>query len=397
VTDWREVESRVFMTTGHRLPVVIVRGEGTRVWDDNGKVYLDFFGGVAVTSLGHCHPVLVKAIEEQARTLIHISNVVYSVPQLQLAQLLVDNSCFDRVYFQNSGTEASEAAIKLARKWGRDHKDGAFEIITATDSFHGRTLAAVTATGTGRYKEPFAPLPPGFVQVPFNDIEALQQATTPRTCAVMLEPIQGEAGVNVPNPSYLPAVRRWCDENNMLLILDEVQTGMCRTGPLFAYQAMGAEPDVITLAKGLGGGVPIGAVMAKEKAAVFTPGDHGSTFGGNPLATAAGYAVTKYLLDNDMPSRVEKIGAYLAGKLLALRQRFPFISEVRGKGLLLAMAFDRDIAQRVTAEALQQGLIVNNVRPNAVRFAPPLTVSEAECDEAVAVLEKVLGAASTAK
>jgi len=379
------------------MPVVIVRGEGTRVWDDNGKVYLDFFGGVAVTSLGHCHPVLVKAIEEQARTLIHISNVVYSVPQLQLAQLLVDNSCFDRVYFQNSGTEASEAAIKLARKWGRDHKDGAFEIITAADSFHGRTLAAVTATGTGRYKEPFAPLPTGFVQVPFNDIEALQQATTARTCAVMLEPIQGEGGVNVPNPSYLPAVRRWCDENNMLLILDEVQTGMCRTGPLFAYQAMGAEPDVITLAKGLGGGVPIGAILAKERAAVFTPGDHGSTFGGNPLATAAGYAVTKYLLDNDMPSRVEKVGAYLAGRLLALRQRFPFISEVRGKGLLLAMAFERDIAERVTAEALQQGLIINNVRPNAVRFAPPLTVSEEECDEAVSVLEIVLGSVSSAK
>jgi acetylornithine/N-succinyldiaminopimelate aminotransferase len=397
VTDWREVESRVFMTTGRRMPVVIVRGEGTRVWDDNGKVYLDFFGGVAVTSLGHCHPVLVKAIEEQARTLIHISNVVYSVPQLQLAQLLVDNSCFDRVYFQNSGTEASEAAIKLARKWGRDHKDGAFEIITAADSFHGRTLAAVTATGTGRYKEPFAPLPTGFVQVPFNDIEALQQATTARTCAVMLEPIQGEGGVNVPNPSYLPAVRRWCDENNMLLILDEVQTGMCRTGPLFAYQAMGAEPDVITLAKGLGGGVPIGAILAKERAAVFTPGDHGSTFGGNPLATAAGYAVTKYLLDNDMPSRVEKVGAYLAGRLLALRQRFPFISEVRGKGLLLAMAFERDIAERVTAEALQQGLIINNVRPNAVRFAPPLTVSEEECDEAVSVLEIVLGSVSSAK
>jgi acetylornithine/N-succinyldiaminopimelate aminotransferase len=397
VTDWREVESRVFMTTGRRMPVVIVRGEGTRVWDDNGKVYLDFFGGVAVTSLGHCHPVLVKAIEEQARTLIHISNVVYSVPQLQLAQLLVDNSCCDRVYFQNSGTEASEAAIKLARKWGRDHKDGAFEIITAADSFHGRTLAAVTATGTGRYKEPFAPLPTGFVQVPFNDIEALQQATTARTCAVMLEPIQGEGGVNVPNPSYLPAVRRWCDENNMLLILDEVQTGMCRTGPLFAYQAMGAEPDVITLAKGLGGGVPIGAILAKERAAVFTPGDHGSTFGGNPLATAAGYAVTKYLLDNDMPSRVEKVGAYLAGRLLALRQRFPFISEVRGKGLLLAMAFERDIAERVTAEALQQGLIINNVRPNAVRFAPPLTVSEEECDEAVSVLEIVLGSVSSAK
>jgi acetylornithine/N-succinyldiaminopimelate aminotransferase len=390
VTDWREVESRVFMTTGRRMPVVIVRGEGTRVWDDGGKSYLDFFGGPAVTSLGHCHPVLVKAIEEQARTLIHVSNAVYSVPQLELAQLLIDNSCFDRVYFPNTGAEANEAAFKLARKWGKERKNGAFEIIAANDAFHGRTLAAVTATGTPRYKDPFGPLPPGFVHIPFNDIEALQQATTPQTCAVILEPIQGEGGVNVPNPSYLPAVRRWCDENKMLLILDEVQTGMCRTGPLFAYQEMGAEPDVITLAKGLGGGVPVAAILAKQDAAVFTPGDHGSTFGGNPLATAAALAVTRYLLENDMPSRVAAVSAYLVGKLEALRKRYPVITEVRGKGLLLAIGFDRDIAERVTQESLQNGLIANNVRPNAMRLAPPLTVTEAECDEAVSIIERAL-------
>ena len=397
MTDWREVESRVFMTTGRRMPVVIVRGEGTRVWDDAGKAYLDFFGGIAVTSLGHCHPVLVKAIEEQARTLIHVSNAVYSVPQLQLAELLIANSCFDRIYFPNTGAEANEGAFKLARKYGREKKDGAFEIISTTDGFHGRTLASVTASGTPRYKEPFGPLPPGFVNVPFNDIEALQQATTSQTCAVVLEPIQGEGGVNVPNPSYLPAVRRWCDENKMLLILDEVQTGMCRTGPLFAYQGMGVEPDIITLAKGLGGGVPIGALMAKEHASVFTPGDHGSTFGGNPLATAAGLAVTQYMIDTDMPSHVENVGGYLASKLLALRSKFPYITEVRGKGLLLAMAFDRDIAERVVLECLQNGLIVNNVRPNAIRFVPPLTISEAEVDEGVAIIEKVLSTASPAK
>ncbi len=267
--------------------------------------------------------MLVKAIEEQARTLIHVSNAVYSVPQLQLAQLLIDNSCFDRVYFPNTGAEANEAAFKLARKWGKERRTAPSRSSRPTTAFHGRTLAAVTATGTPRYKEPFAPLPPGFIHVPFNDIEAIQNATTPQTCAIMLEPIQGEGGVNVPNPSYLPAVRRWCDENNILLILDEVQTGMCRTGPLFAYQGMGVEPDVITLAKGLGGGVPVAAIMAKESAAVFTPGDHGSTFGGNPLATAAALAVTKFMLETNMPAQVEKTGAYLTTSLNALRTRFP--------------------------------------------------------------------------
>ncbi len=397
MTDWREVESRVFMTTGRRMPVVVVRGEGTRVWDDAGKAYLDFFGGPATTSLGHCHPVLVKAIEEQARTLIHVSNAVYSVPQLKLAQLLIDNSCFDRVYFPNSGAEANEAAFKLVRKWGKEQKDGAFEIIAADDSFHGRTLAAVTATGTPRYSQPFGPLPPGFLHVPFNDIEAIQQATTPQTCAIILEPVQGEGGVNVPNASYLPGLRKWCDENKVLLVLDEVQTGMCRTGPLFAYQDSGIEPDVITLAKGLGGGVPVAAILSKQHCAVFTPGDHGSTFGGNPLATAAAFAVTQYMLDTDMPARVAAANAYLVGKLEGLKKRAPAITEVRGKGLLLAVGLDRDIAERVTLDCLEAGLIVNNVRPNAVRLAPPLTVSEAEVDEAVSIIERVLARGAGAK
>jgi len=387
MTDWKEIESRVFMTTGRRMPVVVVRGEGTRVWDDAGKAYLDFFGGPAVHSLGHCHPVLVKAIEEQARTLIHVSNAVYSVPQLQLAELLVANSCFDRVYFSNSGAEANEAAIKLARKWGKERKEGAFEIICAVDAFHGRTLASVTATGTERYSAPFAPLPPGFVHVPFNDIEALQQATTPQTCAVLLEPVQGEGGVNVPNPSYFPAVREWCNAMNILLMVDEVQTGMCRTGPLFAYQDMDFEPDVMTLAKGLGSGVPIGAILAKEECSVFTPGDHGSTYGGNPLATAAAFAVTKYMLDTDMPAQVERIAAYVGEKLEGLRRRLPVITEVRGKGLLIAVGLAGDHAEKVVMDCLANGLIVNNVRPNAVRLAPPLVVSHAEVDEAVSILE----------
>ncbi len=394
MTNWRERESRVFMTTGRRVPVVFVRGEGSYVWDDEGKRYLDFFQGIAANSLGHCHPVVVKALQEQAATLIHVSNVYYSLPQIQAAELLIDNSCFDKIYFQNSGTESNEAAIKLARKWGKERKNGAFEIITADDSFHGRTLAAVTATGTARYSDPFGPLPPGFLHVPFNDIEALQNATTPQTCAIMIEPIQGEGGINVPNPSFLPAVRAWCDSQNILMIVDEVQTGMCRTGPLFAYQGMDFEPDVMTLAKGLGSGVPIGAILAKEHAAVFTPGDHGSTVSGNPLATAAAYAITKFMLENDMPSQVEKSSAYLIGKLEALAKTQPAISGVRGKGLLLALALNKDIAERVVLESMADGLIVNNVRPNAIRMAPSLTVTTAEIDQAVSILEKAVARAA---
>lgn len=394
MTDWREVESRVFMTTGRRMPVVLVRGEGTRAWDDADKAYLDFFGGPAVHSLGHCHPVVVKAIEDQARTLIHVSNAVYSVPQLKLAQILIENSCFDRVYFPNSGAEANEAAIKLAHKWGAEHKSGANEIISAVDSFHGRTLAAITASGTPRYSEPFGPLPGGFNHVTFDDIEALQAATTPKTCAIILEPIQGEAGVNVPKPSYLPAVRAWCDEQNILLIADEVQTGMCRTGPLFAYQGMGFEPDVMTLAKGLASGVPVAAILAKEECAVFTPGDHGSTFGGNPFATQVAFAVTEFMMETDMPAQVEKRSAYLRSRLEDLASRLPVIKEIRGKGLLLAIGFDHDVGERVMQESLSAGLIVNNVRPNAIRLSPPLTVSEAEIDEAVAILAKVIAGAS---
>ena len=390
MTNWMEVESRVFMATGRRMPVVLVRGEGTRAWDDNGKEYLDFFGGPAVHSLGHCHPVVVAAIEKQARTLIHVSNAVYSVPQLQLAELLESNSCFDKIYYTNSGAEANEAAIKLARKWGRERKGGATDIISMNDSFHGRTIAAVTATGTARYSEPFAPLPGGFIHIPFDDIEALQQATSPQTCAIMVEPIQGEGGVNVPNPSYFPAVRKWCDENNILLIADEVQTGMCRTGPLFAYQGMGFEPDVMTLAKGLGSGVPIGAILAKDACAVFTPGDHGSTYGGNPFVTAVALAVTNYMLENDLASRVEKVGTYLQDKLAGLGDKYPLVTGCRGKGLLLAMTLSQDIADKIVLDCLENGLIVNNVRPNAVRLAPPLTVENGEVDKALQIIENAV-------
>jgi acetylornithine/N-succinyldiaminopimelate aminotransferase len=389
-TDIPGIESKVMFQTGRRAPVTLVRGEGTRVWDSDGKEYLDFVAGIAVVSLGHSHPALVEAIRRQAGELIHISNLFYSVPQVQLAELLVQVSCLDRVYFQNSGAEALEACIKLARKWGTEKKDGAQEIISAQGGFHGRTLAAVNASGTPRYKEPFGVLP-GFINVPFNDTGAIKAATTPKTCAILLEPIQGEGGVNIPDDDYLKQVRAWCDEQNILLILDEVQTGVARTGTMFAYEQFGVCPDIMALAKGLAGGVPIGAILAKEEiAALFVPGDHGSTFSGNPLATAAGYAVLKHVVDHDLSAEVKRKGDYLQAKLHSLEDRHGAIAEVRGRGLLCAVQFDEDIAEQVAREALAEGLLLNNLRPNVLRIAPPLTVTDEEIDEAVERLERVL-------
>jgi acetylornithine/N-succinyldiaminopimelate aminotransferase len=391
MTDWIELEHEVFFPVHKRIPLVIESGEGTAVFDNNGRRYLDFVAGIAVNALGHRHPVLVNAVREQVDKLVHISNIFYSEPQLQLAELLVQHSCMDRVYFVNSGAEANEAAIKLARKWGRVHKDNAFEIISANNSFHGRTLAAVTATGTDRYKAPFAPLPPGFITVPFDDVEAIKRATTPQTCAILLEAIQGEGGVNIPADDYLRRVRAWCDEQRILLMLDEVQTGVGRTGTLWAYEQTGVEPDVMTLAKGLAGGVPIGAVLAKEAVATaFEPGDHGSTFGGNPLATAAGYAVLKYVIDEDLPGQVREKGERLLTRLHGLEDRYPEITEVRGRGLLCAVQFNADIAERVVGACMEGGLLVNQLKPNAIRLMPPLTVTPEELDEAVDTIDAAL-------
>jgi acetylornithine/N-succinyldiaminopimelate aminotransferase len=396
-TNWTEIESQVFFPFVKRAPVTFVRGEGSYLWDDQGKKYLDFVAGIAVVSLGHSHPVLVDAIKRQAEELIHVSNLYYSLPQVQLAELLVKNSCLDRVYFVNSGAEANEGAIKLARKWGMENRNGAYEIISTTNSFHGRTVAAVTATGTEKYKAPYGPQLPGFINVPFNDIQAIKDATSAKTAAIMLEPVQGEGGVNIPTEDYLKQVRAWCDEQNLLLILDEVQTGIGRTGTLWAYEQAGIEPDIMTLAKGLAGGVPIGALLAKEEVAkTFQPGDHGSTFGGNPLATAAGYAVLKYVIDNDLPAQVKTKGERLIAKLQGLEDRHGVISEVRGKGLLCAVQFDKDIAEQVARAALGEGLVLNNLKPNVLRIAPPLTISDAEIDEAVDLLDRVLSKYSTA-
>ena len=297
MNQYIETEKQYYMGTVRRQPVVIERGQGTRVWDTDGKEYLDFTAGWAVNCLGHCPPVMVQAIAEQASTLIQTSNQFYTLPQLKLVQILVENSCLDKVFLCNSGAEANEGAIKLARKYGRDNHNGAVEIITAENSFHGRTLGALAATGNPNYQANFLPLMSGFVNVPFGDIDAIKAATTPRTCAVMLEPVQGEGGVILPPEGYLKAVREWCDENGLLLILDEIQTGIGRLGTLFGYEQFDVEPDVMTLAKAIGGGVPIGAFMCKDSCDVLRPGDHGSTYGGNALTSAAAFAVVNAVIE----------------------------------------------------------------------------------------------------
>jgi acetylornithine/N-succinyldiaminopimelate aminotransferase len=388
--NWQELEEKLFMRTIKRLPVTLVRGKGARVWDTEGREYLDFVAGSAVNSLGHCHPVVVKALTEQAKTLIHTSNLFYTIPQVQLAKLLVDNSCLDRVFFCNSGAEANEGAIKLARRYGKLHLKGAYEIITTRGSFHGRTLATVAATGQDKHQQPYIPLPGGFVQADYDDSEAIKAATSNRTCAVMVEPIQGEGGVNVPHDEYLKEIRAWCDEKGILFILDEIQTGVGRIGSLFGYEQYGVEPDVMTLAKGLAGGVPIGALLAKERASVFVPGDHGSTFGGNPLVCAVGVSTLKFIIDNDIPAKVKKMGQYFVAGLEKLKAKFSFITEIRGRGLLLALELTDNIAQELVLACLKEGLLVNPVKTNALRFMPPLIISEKDIDEALGILEKVL-------
>ena len=388
--NWFEMEKKFFLPVFKRFPVVLVRGEGAWAWDDQGKRYLDFIGGWAVNSLGHCHPAVAEALTRQARKLIHTSNQVYTIPQLELAQLLVENSCLDKAFFCNSGAEANEAAVKLARKYGKLKLGGAFEVVSALNSFHGRTLAMVAATGQARFQEPFTPLPDGFVNVEFNDVEAIKSATNPKTCAVLLEPIQGEGGVVLPSEDYFRQVRKLCDERGLLLILDEVQTGIGRTGTLFAYEQLGIEPDILTLAKGLGGGVPIGAVLVKERASVFSPGDHGSTFGGNPLVCAAALATLRFILENQVLENVRRVGQYLLDKLTKLRSRFGLVREIRGRGLLVAIEFERDCSRELVRGCLERGLLLNPVRPNAIRFMPPLIIGEAEVDRAVDILEEAL-------
>jgi predicted acetylornithine/succinylornithine family transaminase len=385
-TDWKALESKYYMHVVNRTPVVLVRGEGTTVWDDEGREYLDFSGGWAVNNVGHANPVVAEAVAEQARTLLQTSNQFYTIPQLQLAQVLVENSCLDRVFFSNSGAEANEGAIKVARKYGSMHRNGAYEIITADHSFHGRTL--VTMAATGKPHDTFLPVPAGFVHVEFDNLDDIKSKTSDKTAAVMLEPVQGEGGVNIPSPGYFQGVREWCDENGLLLILDEVQTGLGRLGTLFGYEAIEVEPDVMTLAKGLGGGVPIGAFLCKEQVSVLAPGDHGSTFGGNALTCAAAYASTKYIIDNDVSDHARAMGEHLRRGLNDIKERNGFVKDVRGVGLLDAVEFNVDISAGVLDACRERGLLlVVPPAPNTIRLIPPLTTTEGEIDKGLEILE----------
>jgi acetylornithine/N-succinyldiaminopimelate aminotransferase len=390
MTEWPELDSKYYMQTIVRTPVTLVRGEGVRVWDDQGNEYLDFVNGLAVNCLGHCHPDVVEAVTEQAGTLMQTSLWFYTTPMLRLAELLVENSCLDRVFICNSGLEANEGAVKLARRYGHLHLKGAYEVITTLSSFHGRSLAMTAASGQERMHAPFEPLPLGFVNVANNDIDAIKAATTEKTCAVMLEPIQAEGGVNLADDDYLKKVRDWCDQKGILLILDEIQTGIGRLGALFGYQLYGVEPDIMTLAKGLGGGMPVGALLAKEKASVFTLGDHNATFGGNPVTSAAAYATLKYVIDHDVAGNARKVGQYLGSGLQSLKNKHKSITDVRGRGLLIAVEFDAEIAQDIVMNCLDNGLLVNRLKPNAIRLIPPLIITNQEVDQALAVLDQAL-------
>ncbi len=383
--------ARYLANTYARFPVILVKGSGVRVWDAEGKMYLDFAAGIAVNVLGHCHPKVVEAIRVQAETLLHVSNLYHIEPQIRLARTLSDQSFGGKVFFCNSGAEANEAAIKLVRRYAKARwSSDRYEIVCMRDSFHGRTMATVTATGQSKYSQGFEPLLPGFRHIPFNDLPAAERAIDSRTCAVLVEPIQGEGGVHIPDDTYLPELRRLCSERGVLLILDEVQTGMGRTGRLFAYEHSGIEPDIMTLAKGLGGGLPIGAMIAKKTVAdAFVPGSHASTFGGNPFITAVAHAVLTEVIDARLSDRAAKIGAYFLERLQQLVARYPFIKEARGKGLMLALELTIP-AKPIVERCLQRGLLILIAGDQVLRFVPPLIISEAEVDEAIQILDLVL-------
>jgi predicted acetylornithine/succinylornithine family transaminase len=374
-----------------RYPVLLVRGKGTRLWDIEGREYLDFVSGLAVCNLGHCHPKVVKAIRDQAEKLIHVSNFYYIEPQIQLASLLCKHSFADKVFFCNSGAEANEGAIKLARKYAHERMgENRYEIITMDRSFHGRTLATLTATAQAKFHKGYEPLMPGFKYVPFSDTKAVKSAIDSKTCAVLVEPIQGEGGVNCPTEGYLKALREICDEKGLLLIFDEVQVGMGRTGKLFAYEHEGVEPDMLTLAKSLAGGVPIGALLIKKGIAdSFRPGDHASTFGGNPLATAAGVAALTTILEEGMLENCRRVGEYFLSHLEKIKGKFSFVKEVRGKGLILGMELKTE-GSPIVKEMIKKGILINCTMGNVLRFLPPLTVTQKEVDRVTETLEEVL-------
>ena len=379
----------VIDTYGKQRTLALVKGEGSRVEDADGKMYLDFLSGLAVNGLGHCHPKVVEAIKTQAETLLHVSNLYYIEPQVVLAERLVKNSFASKCFFCNSGAEANEAAIKLARKWGHTEGNGP-GIVTFTDSFHGRTIATITATGQEKFQRCFHPLVEGFKYASLNDLESVKSALDDGACAVMLEMVQAEGGVKVVSKEFAKALRRLCDERGLLMILDEVQTGMGRTGRLFAYEHYDIEPDIITLAKSLGGGVPIGAMLAGPKVAdVFQPGDHASTFGGNPLASAAAVATIDVMTGEGFLDNARELSGRLFSRLETLKQKHAFIKEVRGLGMLIGIEFDSAV-KKVVADCAERGLIVGTAGEKILRLLPPLTTTRAEIDEALDTIESVL-------
>lgn len=380
--------SSILFTT-NRPNVVMERGNGMYLWDTNGNEYLDFIGGWAVTCLGHCPAVIQEALKKQAAQLINASPSFYNKPMLEFAKLLTNNSCFDRVFFTNSGSEANEGAIKLARKYGKKFLDGAYEIITTVDSFHGRTLAAMSATGKKKWEALYEPKVPGFKHVPLNDINALKAAITKNTCAIMLEPIQGEGGVNEADYSYIQAVRKLCTDNKILLIFDEVQTGLGRTGKLFAYEHYDIEPDIMTLAKGIGGGYPLSAVLTKEEYNIFEPGDQGGTYSAQPLGMAVGIAVVSELIKKNLSYEAEQQGNYIKSKLNELKAKYKF-ENIRGKGLLIGFELTDTDGQTIVDKCLETGLLINSPHGSTIRLMPPLIVTKDDIDKMFDILCLVL-------
>ena len=388
--EYISIADKCIMGTYRRYPVVFTRGRGMKLWDSEGREYLDFVAGIAVCSLGHAHPAVTRAMQEQAERLVHVSNLYYIEAQIEYARLLTENCALKKVFFCNSGAEANEGAIKLARKFGNDSSSGMRnEIISMIASFHGRTMATITATGQEKFQQGFHPLLPGFKYAPFNDLETLAGMITERTCAVLVEPIQAEGGIRLPAPGYFAGLRKLCDERNILLILDEVQVGMGRTGSLFAYEQEGIIPDIITMAKAMGNGFPLGATLAGEKvAAAFEPGSHASTFGGNPLGMAAARATLEILLSEGIIQECRNKGSYLMARMKELQARHKLIKEVRGRGLLVGVELNGEAAV-IIARAMKRGLLIASAGPNVLRFVPPLIATKQDIDQATAILDEV--------
>jgi len=391
MNEWIERGKKVIMNTYSQFPIVIEKGDGVYLWDSDGKKYLDFVAGIAVNALGYNNSDYVKEISIQLTKLQHCSNLYWMIPSIELSELLINNSCFDKIFYCNSGAEAVEAAIKLSKKYGKKfHGENCYEIITMKKSFHGRTMATVTATGQTKYQEGYNPLMPGFSYVDFNNFNELEKVVNENTCAIIIEPIQGEGGIHPAEKNYLEKVRSLCDKNDIVLVFDEVQCGIGRTGELFAYQLFDIKPDVVSLAKGLGGGFPIGAMLAiQSKADAFQPGDHASTFGGNPLACTAGSVVLKKLLFEGILENVQKSGKYLKTRLNELQDIYEIITDVRGHGLMLGIELSCSVKD-IVKECMEKGLLIIGAGENVIRFVPPLVIGKEEINKGIGILNKVL-------